>query len=77
METPGFRATDVDRQAPPTRSNRLLLINGSWYFAIREGAPIGPFPDEPEARQALTDFIEFVLLAEPNTLSRLYASLAS
>ena len=61
----------------PLRSDRFFAAQGQWYFATREGAPIGPFGDKGEALQGLNDFIEFMNLAEPKTLSRLYASLAS
>ena len=61
----------------PVRSDRFFAAQGQWYFATREGAPIGPFEDKEEARQGLDDFIEFMQLAEPKTLSRLYATLGS
>lgn len=60
----------------PLRSDRFFAAQGEWYFATREGAPIGPFEDKDEARQGLGDFIEFLALAEPKILSRLYKSLA-
>ncbi len=59
------------------RSDRFFAAQGTWYFSTREGTPIGPFDDKNEARRGLDDFIEFMVLAEPKTLSRLYASLAS
>jgi hypothetical protein len=61
----------------PPRSDRFFALEDSWYFSTREGAPIGPFEDRVEAEQGLRDFIEFMQLAEPKTLSRLYAALAS
>jgi hypothetical protein len=60
----------------PSRRNRFFVVNGDWYFKTREGAPMGPFDDRGEAEQGLYDFIEFMTLAEPKTLSRLYAALA-
>jgi hypothetical protein len=36
---------------------------------------MGPFDDRGEAEQGLYDFLEFMTLAEPKTLSRLYAAL--
>lgn len=63
--------------AVPLRSDRFFAAQGAWYFSTREGAPIGPFEDKDEAVQGLHDFIEFMSLAEPKTLSRLYRALAS
>ena len=60
----------------PLRTDRFFSAQGEWYFSTREGAPIGPFEDKEEARKGLFDFIEFMLLAEPKTLSRLYSALA-
>jgi hypothetical protein len=59
----------------PIRSDRFFSAQGEWYFSTREGAPIGPFDDKSEAKQGLTDFLEFMDLAEPKTLSKLYAAL--
>ena len=60
----------------PMRSDRFFAAQGEWFFSTREGAPIGPFDDKEEAVKGLDDFIEFMSLAEPKTLSRLYAALA-
>jgi hypothetical protein len=59
----------------PSRHNRFFVVSGDWYFKTREGAPMGPFDDRGEAEQGLYDFLEFMTLAEPKTLSRLYAAL--
>ena len=59
----------------PVRSDRFFSAQGEWFFSTREGTPIGPFDDKNDARQGLGDFIEFMSLAEPKTLSRLYAAL--
>ncbi len=60
----------------PQRSNRFFTQGGEWYFHTREGAAIGPFDTVGQATQGLHDFLEFMALAEPRTLSRLYASLS-
>lgn len=65
-----------ERGAVPQRHERFFAIASAWYFNTREGAPMGPFDNRREAEQGLNDFIEFMALAEPKTLSRLYASLA-
>ena len=59
----------------PVRTDRFFAVQGAWYFSTREGAPIGPFDDKEEAQRGLNDFLEFMNLAEPRTLSKLYASL--
>lgn len=59
----------------PLRSDRFFSAQGEWFFATREGAPIGPFEDKEEATKGLGDFIEFLALAEPNVLSRFYDTL--
>ncbi len=61
----------------PVRSDRFFAAQGEWFFSTREGAPIGPFEDKEEARKGLDDFIEFMSLAEPKTLSKLYTALTS
>lgn len=61
----------------PVRTDRFFAAQGQWFFSTREGLPIGPFEDKQDAKQGLGDFIEFMTLAEPKTLSRLYAALAS
>ena len=61
----------------PVRTDRFFSAQGAWYFSTREGAPIGPFDNKREANKGLDDFIEFMTLAEPKTLSKLYATLAS
>lgn len=65
-----------ERGNVPQRRERFFATSGEWYFKTREGAPMGPFDNRREAEQGLYDFIEFMTLAEPRTLSRLYASLA-
>ena len=59
----------------PIRTDRFFSAQGEWFFSTREGAPIGPFADKGEARRGLEDFIEFMSLAEPKTLSKLHAAL--
>ena len=61
----------------PVRSDRFFAAQGEWFFSTREGTPIGPFDDKENARKGLDDFIEFMSLAEPKTLSKLYAALTN
>jgi hypothetical protein len=64
-----------EKGSVPARGNRFFVVSGDWYFNTREGAPMGPFDDRNEAERGLYDFIEFMTLAEPKTLSALYAAL--
>lgn len=57
------------------RADRFFAAQGEWFFSTREGAPMGPFEDKLEAKNGLQDFIEFMNLAEPKTLSKLYDAL--
>ena len=66
-----------EKGEPPIRSDRFFSAQGDWYFSTREGAPIGPFDYKEEAQQGLQDFLEFMQLAEPKTLSRLHAALTA
>ena len=59
----------------PMRTDRFFAVNNAWYFATREGASIGPFQDKGTAQHGLTDFMDFIQLAEPRVLSTFYASL--
>lgn len=59
----------------PVRADRFFAAQGQWFFATREGTPMGPFDDKEEAQHGLEDFIEFMNLAEPKTLSKLYTAL--
>lgn len=61
----------------PVRSDRFFAAQGEWFFSTREGAPIGPFEDKEDARKGLEDFIEFMSLAEPKTLTKLYTALTA
>jgi hypothetical protein len=74
--------TDINRtgetgHTPPLRSDRFFSAQGEWFFSTREGAPIGPFDGKDDAREGLSDFIEFMELAQPNVVSRLHAILGT
>ena len=70
-----YRAGENTHRPIPIRTDRFFSAQGTWYFSTREGNPICPFEDKEDARQGLDDFIEFIQLAEPKTLSRLHAVL--
>ena len=61
----------------PSRSDRFYLLEDYWYFATREGAPIGPFEDRGEAERGLVDFLEFIDLAKPKIRKKLAESMAA
>jgi hypothetical protein len=72
-----LRAGESQESRYHHRTDRFFTAQGEWFFSTREGAPIGPFEDKNEARKGLTDFIEFMTLAEPKTLSKLYNALTN
>ncbi len=59
----------------PRRQGRFFKDSNLWFFQTREGACIGPFGNRFEAEQGLKDFLDFITLADPKTLSSFYASL--
>lgn len=59
----------------PVRHGRFFEQSPHWYFHTREGASIGPFENRFEAEQGLKDFLDFITLADPKTLTSFYASL--
>jgi len=65
-------------ETPPVtrRSSRVYEEDGGWYFTTREGKPMGPFESEGDAKQGLTDFIEFIQLAPLDALASLTTSLS-
>jgi hypothetical protein len=54
----------------PTRSDRFYLLENHWFFATREGSPIGPFETREEGVGGIQDFLEFLKLAKPKTLRK-------
>jgi len=63
----------------PNRSRRFLEKNGYWYYRTREGVDIGPFDSLTEAESGASEFIDFILHAEPDIIHTLekYASKAA
>jgi hypothetical protein len=72
-----YRAGEVKSRPLPMRTDRFFSAQGNWYFSTREGKPIGPFSNKDEAKQGLDDFLEFVELAAPKTLSQLQVALSA
>lgn len=80
MQTARMQQTMTDKRsgelgAVPMRTDRFFAVNSAWYFATREGASIGPFESKPDAQKGLSDFIDFIKLAEPRVLTTFYSSL--
>ena len=65
-------------ETPPVsrRFSRVFEEDGRWFFITREGKPMGPFESEGEAKQGLSDFIEFIQLAPLDALLSLTTSLS-
>ena len=60
---------------PPPRSSRIFNMENDWYFSTREGSDIGPFGSRDEASDGLTDFLQFLQLANQQTLNNFLGSL--
>lgn len=59
----------------PIRSDRFFSSDADWYFSTREGTAIGPFGSKKQAGKGLDDFLEFLSLATPKTLTTFFSSL--
>ena len=69
---------DDREDMPPERLRTRLYQDekeGNWYFTTREGKSMGPFDTKEEARQGLSDFLEFLRLADLQTLVTITRSL--
>ena len=51
--------------AIPTRSKRFFKKGDYWYYSTREGVDIGPFDSMHEAEIGASEFIDFIIHAEP------------
>lgn len=73
----GSRFGDREDPPPGRASTRLYQdeADGGWYFTTREGKAMGPFDTEDEAREGLNDFLEFLRLADLQTLATITRSL--
>ena len=63
----------------PQRSERVFQKHNYWYYTTREGVDIGPFDSSEAASKGATEFVDFVLNAEPTVLETLsrYSSRAA
>lgn len=55
--------------AVPVRSIRYFEKDGYWYYSTREGVDIGPFDTVHEAERGVSDFIDFIMHAEPEIIA--------
>lgn len=55
----------------PKRTARVFEVNDYWYYSTREGIDIGPFDTPQAAETGISNFIDFVLHAEPQVLESL------
>ncbi|MCF7982664.1 MAG: DUF1816 domain-containing protein [Pseudomonadales bacterium] len=42
----------------PFRTHRINCINSQWYFLMRGGENIGPFPTKEDANKHLASYLE-------------------
>ena len=61
--------------AVPLRTDRFFAVNSAWYFATREGSSIGPYESKTDAKQGLSDFVNFIKVAEPRVLTSFLSTL--
>lgn len=50
----------------PSRSKRVFERENYWYYTTREGVDIGPFDTLQEAESGVSDFVDFIMHAEPS-----------
>lgn len=55
----------------PARSKRFFMKGDYWYYSTREGVDIGPFDSQHEAEVGASDFIDFIMHAEPSIVETL------
>ncbi len=55
----------------PDRSQRFFKKADYWYYTTREGVDIGPFDSLHEAETGVSDFIDFIMHAEPAVIETL------
>ncbi len=60
-----------EKEELPDRKSRLFLIDDYWYYSTREGIDIGPFDTKHEAESGISDFIDFIIHAEPQVIDSL------
>ena len=65
-----------ERATSGLRSDRFFSIASDWYFTTREGAAIGPFKAKTDAEKGMSDFIDFLAVAEPVVRSSFIDSLS-
>lgn len=63
----------------PSRNSRYIQKGNYWYYTTREGVDIGPFDSLSEAEVGASDFIDFIIHAEPSIVQTLqrYAQAAA
>lgn len=55
----------------PGRSQRYFKKGDYWYYSTREGVDIGPFDSLNEAETGASEFIDFILHADPHVIQTL------
>ena len=55
----------------PVRSKRFFIKGEYWYYSTREGVDIGPFDSMHEAETGASEFIDFIIHAEPAVVETL------
>lgn len=53
------------------RSKRVYKDGDYWYYMTREKVSIGPFDSSTEADKGVSDFVDFIIHAEPSVAQTL------
>jgi len=69
-----YNRSDEKGNALP-RSSRIFNMENVWYFSTCEGADIGPFNSRFEADVSLQDSLQFIQLANKETLREFLSTL--
>lgn len=59
-----FDRRRTDKIAAQARSHRVFERNGAFFFAVRNGGEIGPYPSHQLAEAGVMDFVSYTLSME-------------
>lgn len=69
-----FDRRRTDKIAAQTRSHRVFEHDGQFFFNVRGGGVIGPYPNREQAEEGVMDFVSYTLQVERAELAQLSAS---
>lgn len=63
-----FDRRRTDKIAAQTRSHRVFERAGQYFFNVRGGGEIGPYPSREQAEEGVMDFVSYTLQVERSEL---------